>query len=80
MDSNIITSIGVTLILVAYYLEVSGKLNKNVIYFWLNTIGSILAGIGAYLVSLWPIVFLEVVWTVISLYELYELSKKEKTP
>jgi putative flippase GtrA len=80
MDSNIITSIGVTLILVAYYLEVSGKLNKNAIYFWLNVIGSILAGIGAYLVSLWPIVFLEVVWTVISLYELYELSKKEKTP
>jgi hypothetical protein len=77
MDSNFITSIGVTLILAAFYLEVSGKLNKNALYFWLNAIGSILAGVGAYMVALWPLVFLEVVWTAISLYELFKLSKNK---
>jgi hypothetical protein len=74
MDSNFITSIGVTLILAAFYLEVSGKLNKNALYFWLNAIGSILAGVGAYMVALWPLVFLEVVWTLISIYELFKIQ------
>jgi putative flippase GtrA len=74
MYSNIITSIGVFLILVAYYLEVNDKIQKKQ-YFALNIIGSLLAGIGAYLVQLWPIVFLEVVWAIISLKEIFELKK-----
>jgi putative flippase GtrA len=74
MYSNIITSIGVFLILVAYYLEVNEKIQKKQ-YFVLNIIGSLLAGIGAYLVQLWPIVFLEVVWAIISLKEIFELKK-----
>jgi hypothetical protein len=62
------------LILVAYYLEVNEKIQKKK-YFVLNIIGSLLAGIGAYLVQLWPIVFLEVVWAIISLKEIFELKK-----
>jgi hypothetical protein len=74
MYSNIITSVGVFLILVAYYLEVNEKIQKKQ-YFSLNIIGSLLAGVGAYMVQLWPIVFLEIVWALISLKEIFEMKK-----
>jgi hypothetical protein len=75
MYSNIITSVGVFLILVAYYLEVNDKITRNKTYFTLNIIGSLLAGVGAYMVQLWPIVFLEIIWAIISLKEIFELKK-----
>jgi hypothetical protein len=75
MYSNIITSVGVFLILVAYYLEVNDKITRNKTYFTLNIIGSLLAGVGAFMVQLWPIVFLEIVWAIISLKEIFELKK-----
>jgi hypothetical protein len=68
--SNLITSVGVTLILIAYLLNTTGKLPQNKLYFGLNIIGSGLAGYGAYLVQLWPIVVLESVWVCVSLYEI----------
>jgi hypothetical protein len=75
MYSNIITSVGVFLILVAYYLEVNDKITRNKTYFTLNIIGSLLAGVGAFMVQLWPIVFLEIVWAIISLKEIFEPKK-----
>jgi hypothetical protein len=74
--SNIITSIGVLLILIAYFGSVTNKLPKNKTYYWLNIVGSILAGYGAYSVALWPTVFLEIVWMSVSFYELFTLKSK----
>jgi hypothetical protein len=77
--SNVITSIGVTLILIAYFGNATGKIPQNKIYFSLNVAGSILAGYGAYLVQLWPIVILEVIWAITSLFEIYIISGKTKS-
>jgi hypothetical protein len=70
LDSNTITSIGVFFLLLAYFGLTSGKLSKSYIFFTLNIIGSVLAGYGAFAVALWPTVFLEVVFTGVSMYEL----------
>jgi hypothetical protein len=74
--SNIITSLGVFLILVAFFGNAIDKLSKGKVYYWLNIVGSILAGYGAYSVALWPTVLLEIVWTCVSFYELFTLKSK----
>jgi CHASE2 domain-containing sensor protein len=74
--SNLITSLGVFFILVAFFGNTANKLPKNKLYFWLNIIGSILAGYGAYLVQLWPTVILEIIWTTVSVVEIVKLYKK----
>jgi Na+/melibiose symporter-like transporter len=76
--SNIITSLGVFLILVAFFGNVTDKLAKKKVYFWLNAIGSILAGIGAFLVQLWPMVVLELIWAIVSLCEIVLIYKYKK--
>jgi hypothetical protein len=73
--SNIITSLGVFLILVAFFGNVTDKMPKNKLYFWLNAIGSIMAGVGAYLVQLWTIVLLESIWAIVSIYEIFKKTK-----
>jgi CHASE2 domain-containing sensor protein len=75
--SNFVTSLGVLLILVAFFGNTTNKLPKNKLYYWLNIIGSILAGYGAYLVQLWPTVVLEVIWTGVSVIEIVKLYKKK---
>ena len=74
--SNLITSLGVFLILIAFFGNTSNQLPKNKLYYWLNIIGSILAGYGAYLVQLWPTVALEIIWTGVSVFEIVKLYNK----
>jgi hypothetical protein len=78
LDYNTITSIGVFFLLLAYFGLTSGKLSKSYTFFTLNLIGSILAGYGAYAVALWPTVFLEVVFTFVTIYELGRLAFGKK--
>jgi CHASE2 domain-containing sensor protein len=75
--SNIITSVGVLLILVAYFANTTGKLTQNKIYFGLNATGSLFAGYGAFLVQLWPIVVLETIWALVSLYEILIINRNK---
>lgn len=75
--SNLVTSIGVLLILIAYFSNTLGKLSQNKLYFGLNIAGSMFAGYGAFLVELWPIVFLEFIWAIVSFYK--AISIREKT-
>jgi hypothetical protein len=79
--ANIITSVGVFFILTAYIANSANKIEEGKLYFGLNIVGSFLAGIGAYQVQLWPIVILEIVWVMVSLYELkvhFKVQKKLK--
>lgn len=69
-------TIGVTLLLIAFALNVTGKLgSKSVAYLLLNISGSGLACICSYLIGFWPFVILELVWFLASLVA---LLKKEK--
>lgn len=75
--SSWIGSAGVTLLLLAFVLNLLNKLNSDsVIYLVLNIAGAGLACISSILISFWPFVVLEGVWALASLVP---LIKKIKT-
>ncbi|MBT6401442.1 hypothetical protein HN803_00895 [candidate division WWE3 bacterium] len=63
--------IGLTLLLVAYFLEATNKLpDGSKQYFLLNLIGSISISLHAYYIGSMPILILNIVWALVSAYEL----------
>ena len=68
---DLINGIGVTLILLAFFLLQTGKLASTAkAYLLLNLVGSALACLGSYLMGSWPFVVLEGVWAAVSLFGL----------
>jgi len=69
--TNIIGTVGVAMILMAYYMNtvkmipVNGKL-----FYVMNTIGAALACYASILIQFWPFVVLESAWTLVSIYGL----------
>ncbi len=75
---DIIGAFGVTLLLVAYLFNVLKWLeSNNVGYLLLNVLGAGLACYSSWLISFYPFVILEGVWTLVSLVSLVKtmLSK-----
>lgn len=61
-------TIGVSILLLAFGLNLANKLTAGSrTYLLMNTIGAALAGVSSYLISFWPFVVLEGVWTISSL-------------
>lgn len=59
---------GVFILLIAYLLNLAGKLSKNsLLYILLNLFGAGMACIASYLIHYIPFVILEGTWTVVSL-------------
>jgi hypothetical protein len=74
-----IGTIGVTLILVAYFLSVFNRLNaKSAVFFTLNVLGSGLACYASWLINYWPFVFLEGTWLLVSLAGLVKATGTNK--
>jgi hypothetical protein len=70
--------IGVTLILVAYFLNVRGLVsNKNIVFILLNLIGASIACLASVLLKYIPFIILEGVWALISLNSLLYYFKKQ---
>lgn len=66
--SDWIGTMGVTLLLVAFALNITKKISpESASYLLLNFLGSVLAGISSYMISYWPFVVLEAVWAVATL-------------
>ena len=73
-----IGSIGVFLILLAYFLNVIGTLNhKDIAFIILNLIGATLACIASVLLDYVPFIILEGAWVLVSLYALLTLKKSK---
>jgi hypothetical protein len=69
--------IGVFLILLAYILNVVGKLNHNDLAFiLLNLIGAGMACIASILMKYIPFIILEGVWAIVSLITLLNYKRK----
>jgi hypothetical protein len=69
--SSWIGTIGVTLLLIAFALNISKKLSAtSKAYLILNILGAALAGISSYMISFWPFVVLESVWVIATLIAL----------
>ena len=65
MVATLVGSIGVTLLLLAFLLNVTRRLEaQSVLYTSLNLAGALLAGVSSYLIGFLPFVVLEGVWAV----------------
>ena len=69
--SDIIGSIGVFILLLAFVLNLINKISrKNIIYILMNIVGAALACYASYLINYIPFIILEGVWTLVSLIAL----------
>ena len=70
--------IGVALILLAYFLNVTNKVrNNSYTFILLNLVGASLACIASVLLNYLPFIILEGVWALISLISLVKVYKKK---
>ncbi|GAB4093742.1 CBU_0592 family membrane protein [Flaviaesturariibacter terrae] len=69
---------GVSLVLIAYFLNAWGKLSLNATYFFLNTLGGALSCAAALLIPYWPFVLLEGIWTVVSAIGWWRAARRPK--
>lgn len=71
---------GVTLLLVAFALNISKKISaSSKLYLILNILGAGLAGVSSYLIQFWPFVILESVWVIATLLALLKPAPNEKS-
>jgi len=72
--------IGVFQILLAYFLNVTGKItNKNLTFILLNLIGAGMACVASILLNYVPFVILEGIWMLISAVSLIKYARTSKT-
>jgi hypothetical protein len=75
--TDIIGTIGVSLILIAYFLNIFSLIKKDgVLFYVLNILGGAIACFSSYLIRFWPFVILEGTWAVISIAGLLKSIKK----
>jgi hypothetical protein len=66
-----IGTLGVTILLIAFALNLLKKLEANSkSYLLMNTVGALLACISSYIIQFWPFVVLEGVWAISSFFML----------
>ncbi len=76
--SEWIGTIGVTLLLIAFALNIGNKItSESKTYLILNILGAAMAGISSYMIHFTPFVILEGVWTAASFASLLKTLKNE---
>jgi hypothetical protein len=74
--NDIIGTIGVGLILVAYFCNTFNLLKEGKTFFVLNAAGAGLACYASWLINYWPFVVMEGVWCVVSVAGLVRVWRK----
>ena len=70
--------IGVTILLIAYFLNLTNKLSKESLgYLFLNFIGAGIACFASILLDYMPFIILEGSWTIVSAYGIIQYFKKK---
>ena len=76
--SDIIGSLGVSLLLIAFVLNLLNKISRdNIFYILMNTVGAGLACFASYIIHYIPFIILEAVWTLVSLMALFNYYKRK---
>lgn len=76
--SDILGTVGVSLLLVGFFLNLFKKIRVDSVgYGLLNIVGAGLCGVSAYLISFYPFVVLEGVWVLVSMYALFKNVPRE---
>jgi len=74
--SDIIASIGVIILLIAFLLNLYKKLSANsMAYTFMNFLGAAICGFSSYLISFYPFVVLESIWAIFALVSLIKVSR-----
>lgn len=74
--TDIIGTIGVGLILLAYFLNIFSLLSKeNKVFFLLNIAGAGLACYASWMIDYWPFVVLEGTWFLVSVAGFLKIAK-----
>ena len=77
-ESDIIGSVGVTLILIAFLLNLVGRMAADSrVYLLLNLVGAGLTCLSSIMIEFWPFVVLEAVWALAALAGLARTSARE---
>jgi hypothetical protein len=78
--NDIIGTVGVGLILMAYFLSTAKLMESNgKSYYVMNMVGAALACYASFLIIYWPFVILEGTWTLVSIYGLMKAMKIKMT-
>jgi hypothetical protein len=78
--NDLMGTIGVGLVLFAYFLNTMGYVPVNgKLFYVLNCVGGAISCYAAYLINFWPFVILEAVWTIVSIYGLMKTMKIKLT-
>ncbi len=75
--NDLIGTIGVGLILIAYFLNIFSLIKKDgVLFYVLNILGGGIACFASILIRFWPFIILEGTWAIISVIALLKSIKK----
>lgn len=75
-NTDIIGTVGVGLILLAYFCHIFDWINgKSKLFFLLNIAGAGLACYASYLINYWPFIILEGTWFLVSVIGLIKNAK-----
>ncbi|MFI5171168.1 MAG: hypothetical protein ACHQFW_02200 [Chitinophagales bacterium] len=75
--SNILGTIGVTLLLLAYFFHLRNMISsRSMIYILLNFSGAGLACISSLMIHFYPFVILEGIWAIVSVIPLIKTSER----
>jgi len=70
--------IGVTILLIAYFLNLTDKIGKDsLVYLQMNFFGAGLACLASVLMNYWPFIILEGSWTLVSAFGILKYIKNK---
>jgi len=70
--------IGVTILLIAYFLNLTDKIGKDsLVYLQMNFFGAGLACFASVLMNYWPFIILEGSWTLVSAFGILKYIKNK---
>ena len=73
---DIIASIGVTILLVAFFLNLYGKLSsESKTYSAMNLIGAAICAVSSYMIRFYPFIVLESIWALVALVSLFKVPR-----
>lgn len=74
--SDIIASVGVIILLIAFLLNLYKKVKaESRVYTLLNFIGAAMCGFSSYLIKFYPFVVLEGIWSAFALYSFINVPR-----
>ncbi|WP_394759804.1 hypothetical protein [Flavobacterium sp.] len=76
--NDLIGSLGVSIVLVAYFLNIYSLIKKDGLLFYsLNILGATIACYASVLINYMPFIILEGTWAIVSIFGLLKSLKKE---